>query len=69
MLTEYAVHLYGLELCTFAQSINEIYLWLVMPCILLFTAKMHVKSCFNKPELEQNDDIRPHKVLNLLYKL
>ncbi|MBD5444552.1 MAG: hypothetical protein HDR29_03260 [Lachnospiraceae bacterium] len=65
-LTEYAAHQFGLELRTFAQSIKGIYLWLIMPFILLFTANSYVKSCFNKAELKQNADIRLLKALSLL---
>ena len=68
-LTDYAAHQYGLELRTFAQSIKGIYLWLIMPFILLFAANFYVKSCFNKNEMEQNADIRLLKVLNLLREI
>lgn len=68
-LTEYAAHQFGLELRTFAQSIKGIYLWLIMPLILLFTANIYVKFCFNKAELKQNADIRLLKALNLLREI
>lgn len=34
---EYAAQKSGLELRTFAQEIKGVYLWLVMPCVILFT--------------------------------
>lgn len=36
-VVEYAARKSGLELRTFAQEIKGVYLWLVMPCIILFT--------------------------------
>lgn len=69
ILTEYVAHQFGLDLRTFAQSIKGIYLWLIMPFILLFTANSYVKSCFNKSEMEQNADIRLLKVLDLLREI
>ena len=54
---------YGLELRTYMQVIKGCYLWLVMPCVILFSGNAVLKQLQNK-ELQDAEQIKAGRILN-----
>lgn len=69
-ITELAANKNGLELRTFAQVIKGIYLWLIMPCLILFSGSALLKGLQEKDLQEQEDaQIKLNSVLNRLHRI
>lgn len=65
IIMELAAHQNGLELRTFTQVIKGCYLWLVMPCIVLFSLNSIFKSLQEK-EIQEAEQSKIGKVMNRL---
>lgn len=66
-IVEFAVNKYGFELRTFMQVIKGCYLWLVMPCLILFSLNAMLKQLQEK-DLQDADaeHMKAGRVLNAL---
>lgn len=54
---------YGLELRTYMQVIKGCYLWLIMPCVILFSGNAVLKQLQDK-ELQDAEQIKAGRILN-----
>lgn len=62
---ELTANKYGLELRTFTQVIKGCYLWLVMPCVILFSGNAIIKQ-LQKKDLQDAEQIKAGKILDRL---
>ena len=62
-IIELAAKKYGLELRTYMQVIKGCYLWLVMPCVILFSGNAILKQLQEK-DLQDAEQIKAGRLLN-----
>ena len=62
-VVELAAKKYGLELRTYMQVIKGCYLWLIMPCVILFSGNSLLKQLQEK-DLQDAEQIKIGRVLN-----
>lgn len=68
-VTEYAAWKAGLELRTFAQEIKGVYLWLVMPCIILFTGNALLSMKLGEELSGEIKDKKSYRVISCLRRV
>ena len=61
-IIELAAKKYGLELRTYMQVIKGCYLWLVMPCLILFSGNAVLKQ-LQKKDFQNEEQIKAGKIL------
>lgn len=64
-IMELVAHKNGLELRTFTQVIKGFYLWLVMPCAILFSLNSMIKSLQEK-EIQEIQDAKQQKIIKIM---
>ncbi|MDE5598416.1 MAG: hypothetical protein K2J04_11380, partial [Lachnospiraceae bacterium] len=68
MIIELIAKKYGLELRTYMQVIKGCYLWLVMPCVILFSGNAVLKQLQEK-DFQDPEQIKASKILNGLRRI